>query len=253
MKHLSEDQLVLYHYGEGEPELRQATAQHLATCESCRTSYAALRQVLVAVESFSVPERPETYGAQVWERLRPRLPALPRPWWEGWVRPRRWALAGAMASLLIVGFLAGRYWQQRQAPPLGAVPAGARERILLVAVGDHLDRSQMLLIELEHAGGRGPVDIATEKQRAEDLVASSRLYRQTAARAGDAGLENVLGELERTLLQIAHCPSELTSAELEQIQRRIEAQDILFKVRVIRSQVRAKEAHAPRDVAGRTS
>ena len=128
----------------------------------------------------------------------------------------------------------------------------ARERILLVAVSDHLDRSQMLLIELEHAGGKGPVDIASEKKRAEDLVASNRLYRQTAAHAGDTGLENVLEELERTLLQIAHSPSELTPAELDGIQQQIETQGILFKVRVIRSQVREKETQSAREDTRRT-
>jgi hypothetical protein len=154
--------------------------------------------------------------------------------------------------LLIGAFLAGRYWQQRQSPPLAALPPQARERILLVAVGDHLDRSQMLLIELEHADGKGPVDIAPEKKRAEDLVASNRLYRIAAARAGDAGLETVLDELERTLLQIAHSPSELTLAELVRMQRRTEAQGILFKIRVIRSQVQDKEEHFARDDARRT-
>ena len=252
MKHPSEDQLVLYYYGEDAPESRKATAEHLAACESCQASYAAFRQVLATVKSVPVREPPENYEARVWEQLRPRLPVRSHPGWEVWLQPRRWAWAGAMAVLIIGAFLAGRYWQQRPSPQLAGLPAQARERILLVAVGDHLDRSQMLLIELEHADGKGPVDIGAEKMRAEDLVASNRLYRQAAARAGDPGLENVLDELERTLLQIAHSPSELTPAELERIQRRTEAQGILFKLRVIRSQVRDKEAQAARDVARRS-
>lgn len=252
MKHPSEDQLVLYHYAEDAPKSRRATEEHLAGCEACRSSYAALRKVLAAVESLPVPEPPEAYGAEVWDRLRPRLPAPSPPWWEVWLPPRRWALAGAMAALLVGAFLAGRYWQHSESPSLAGLPAQARERILLVAVGDHLDRSQMLLIELEHADGKGPVDIAPEKRRAEDLVASNRLYRLAAARAGDAALENVLDELERTLLQIAHSPSELTPAELERIQRRTEAQGILFKIRVIQSQVRDKAEQPAREVAHRT-
>jgi hypothetical protein len=254
MKHLSEDQLILHFYREGEAASHREVEEHLRACAPCRASYEALRQILAAVDTVAAPERREDYEEEVWKRLRPRLLPLRQPRWGTWLRPQRWALAGAMAAALVVTFLAGRYWQRAQTPrSIGSLPAQARERILLVAVGDHLDRSQMLLIELEHAGGRGPVDIATEKQRAEDLVASNRLYRQTAARAGDAGLANALDELERMLLQIAHSPSELTPGELEQIQRRIEAQGILFKVRVIRSQVREKEAHPVLDVAGRTS
>lgn len=253
MKHPNEDQLILYFYREGEAASRREIEEHLGTCAPCRASYEALRQMLAAVDTVAAPQRPENYEEEVWKRLRPHLLPLKRPRWSGWLQPQRWALAGAMAAALVVTFLAGRYWQRAQTPrSMGTLPAQARERILLVAVGDHLDRSLMLLIELEHAGGKGPVDIATEKRRAEDLVASSRLYRQTAARAGDAGLANALDELERVLLQIAHSPSELTPVELEQIQRRIEAQGILFKVRVIRSQVREKEVHFARDVARRT-
>jgi CTP:molybdopterin cytidylyltransferase MocA len=254
MKHVSEDQLILHFYREGEAASRREIEQHLGACASCRASYEALRQILEAVDAVAAPERPEHYEEEVWKRLRPRLLPLRQPRWGTWLQPQRWALAGAMAAVLVVSFLAGRYWQGRQTPrSIGALPAQARERILLVAVGDHLERSQMLLIELEHADGKGPVDIATEKRRAEDLVASNRLYRQTAARAGDAGLASALDELERVLLQIAHSPSELTPAEFEQIQRRIEAQGILFKVRVIRSQVREKQLASARDVARRTS
>jgi hypothetical protein len=157
-----------------------------------------------------------------------------------------------MAALLVGAFLAGRYWPPRSAPAVAAIPAQVRERILLVAVGEHLDRSEMLLVELVHAEGPDSLNIAQERQRAQDLVASNRIYRQTALHAGETGLAEVLDELERVLLQIEHSPSSLSQAQLEEIQRRIEAQGILFKVRVIGSQVREKEKASARELAGRT-
>jgi hypothetical protein len=111
----------------------------------------------------------------------------------------------------------------------------------LVAVGDHLQRSEMVLIELMNAEGNGTVDISAEQGWAEELVAANRLYRQTASRSGEAGVASVLEELERMLLEIAHSPSEVSSSELEAFRQRIEARGILFKVRVIGSQVRERE------------
>jgi hypothetical protein len=115
---------------------------------------------------------------------------------------------------------------------------GTRDRILLVAVGDHLERSQMVLMELVNAPDKGEVDISGERERAEDLLNSNRLYRMTAQDVGDRKLASVLDELERTLIEIAHEPSKVNSDELKDLQRRIEAQGVLFKVRVVGANIR---------------
>ncbi|PYV20802.1 MAG: hypothetical protein DMG24_21615 [Acidobacteria bacterium] len=170
---------------------------------------------------------------------------LPK-WWQA----RPWAAATAVAVLVLAAFLVGRYWPRLEThvaeQPLSAE---VRDRILLVAVG--LERSQMVLIELVNATPKGTVDISAERQRAEDLVAANRLYRQTAARAGEAGVASVLDELERVLVEIAHSPSRVSQAQLDEIRHRIEAQGILFKVRVIDSEVQRKER--PPKEAGRGS
>ena len=71
MNHPNEDQLVLYHYGEAPG--RNEVAEHLEVCESCRANYQALQRVLKAVETLPVPERAESYGAEVWRQVRPQL------------------------------------------------------------------------------------------------------------------------------------------------------------------------------------
>lgn len=238
MKHLNEKGLILCRYGEARD--KKAVELHLTSCASCREAFANLEAALAALELFEVPERDETYGARVWERLRPRLEEQLDPGWRRWFGARRLAMAGALAALLFAAFLAGRHWaphEVRQAMRQ-PVPAHVRERILLVAVGDHLERSQMVLIELTHARGDGTVDISAERHRAEDLVESNRLYRLAAARAGQSGVASVLDDLERVLLEIARSPSRVSSKDLEAFRRRIEAQGILFKVRVIDLKVR---------------
>jgi hypothetical protein len=238
MNHLTEEQFVLYYYGEGDgsPGVRA----HLDACETCRAEYAGLQRVLNVVDSAPVPERDAAYGAQVWSRLRlsERPPGLSR--WFLWPT-RHWAAAALVATLVVAAFLAGRYYPK--APP--AQTAGqVRERILLVAVGDHLERSQTVLLELVNAQPGQSLDVASERERAGDLVAENRLYRQTAARSGDTRVASVLDELEPVLLEIAHGPDRLTPEEVENLRQRIEGDGILFKVRVVGSTVRHREEKA---------
>jgi len=54
-------------------------------------------------------------------------------------------------------------------------------------------------------------------------------------------LGTLLDELERTLLDIAHSPSQLEGPELKRIQQRIEARGLIFKVRVVESKVRREQ------------
>ena len=119
-----------------------------------------------------------------------------------------------------------------------------RERILLIAVGEHLDRSQMVLAELSNMDATGPVDVSAEKDWARDLVASNRLYRQTAVRDGNAAVAGVLGELERVLVDIANGPATASPANLDQLRDRLESQGIVFKVKVLNSQIK-KDASRP--------
>ena len=55
----------------------------------------------------------------------------------------------------------------------------------------------------------------------------------------DSPVHSVL--LERSLLEIVHSPSQINAADLEQIRRRIDAAALLFKVRVMRDELRQRE------------
>jgi hypothetical protein len=240
MNHVTEEQFVLYYYGEsdGSPDVRE----HLDACEACRAEYANLQRVLNVVDAAPVPGRAASYGAEVWERLQPALGVrrrftMPLRW-----PVRHWAAAAAMIALVAAAFLAGRYYPKPAARAATASAAGqVRERILLVAVGDHLERSQTVLAELVNARAGQPLDVSSERERAGDLVAENRLYRQTAARTGDTNVARVLDELEPVLLEIARGPGNLAPDEVEKLRERIEADGILFKVRVVGSTVRQRE------------
>jgi hypothetical protein len=158
--------------------------------------------------------------------------------------------AATMAVLIIGAFLAGRTWQKPSAHLMAGRQAGSdpgvRERVLLVAVGDHLERSQMVLVELANAGApaAGRLDISYEQRTAEDLLESNRLYRQTAATNGDVATAALLEDLERVLLEIAHSPSEVSARQLEELRKQIEDRGILFKVKIFGSQVEQSAGNA---------
>ena len=248
MEHLSEERLIAHHFGDEDARARAQAEQHLAACPACAQQSAEISALLGAVTPPEAPERSETYGTEVWNRIRAHLPEKPeRRSWFGW--PQRWAVGAAVAALIFAAFLVGRYVQPPAVTPVAQQsPQQVRERVLLVALGDHLDRSQMVLVEIANAPSTGPVDISGEQQRAEDLVDASRLYRQAAQSVGDAGTAKVLDELERTLLDIAHSPSQLSQADLKRIQDRIESQGLIFKVRVIGAKVRQEQR--PQTVPG---
>lgn len=249
MKHLSQEELILHYYGEPELQLPgNEVEEHLTLCETCRADYRSLQRVLNTVESLSVPERGPEYGTQVWRRIAPALGApvnrekTQRAWWRDLLGWRNLSLAGAMATVVVVAFLAGRQFRQSPAPTQTADTKPARERILLVAMGAHLERSQMVLAELANAEpGKGGVDIAYEQRAAEDLVESNRLYRLTAASTGDTAAASLLDDLERVLLEVVHSPSEASAQDLTDLQKQIQDRGILFKVRVFASKVRERE------------
>jgi len=272
-QHLSEEQLVELYYGDLEDGAGESKAhaldvvgahQHLAGCRTCSDGYRQLSNLLEIVKEAPVPERGEEYGREVYLRLLPALQenAARSERWNvlqalpNFVRGWSWTGATAMALLLVCAFLAGRFLQPRATPPVIAGQP-AHDRVLLVALGDHLDRSQMVLVELQHAQATtgekvNEADISAQQEYAQDLVAENRLYRQAAAQAGEPGVAGVLEDLERILMEIANSPSKLDEKELQELQKRIEDKGILFKVRVIGSEVREKEQSSlPVAAAGR--
>lgn len=238
MTHPTEEDLILHHYGEAAP----AIGAHLAGCAPCRLERERLAADLSGFDRIPVPERGQDYGRQVWRTLRPQL-AQTRPARAAFFPAWRLSAALALGAVAVVAFLTGRLWPRPAAAPSPAGPgpaptAQSRERILLLAVADHLDRSQIALLEFLHADDAARAEETHDRQLARELVASSRLYRQTAARAGNVGMASVLDDVERVLIEIANSPSPEARAALR---RRIASEGTLFKVRVIRSQLQDRE------------
>src|SRR6266849_6069322 len=230
-------------------EQRAVISEHLAACEKCQGELERIEAVLAALDTLPVPEPGADYRRLVWRAIAPRLAEKPGRWWQAWFEPRRLAAAGAVVALIVAAFVAGRITKRVNTSDNVASKEQVRERVLVVAVGEHLGHSERMLVELSNAAPIDPkqkeVNISAEQRRAEDLLQENRLYRQTALQEGDAGLANVLDELERVLLDVAHSPEEVTPAQLEAIQKKIEARGILFKVRVVNKELQQRQEAAP--------
>jgi hypothetical protein len=235
MNHLTDDQLTLLYYGEDAA----AERAHADSCDACRTRLSHLAQFMDALRAVPVAERAPDWDRRLWNALSPEVSRVLTP------QPRRpfrlWVFVPALATALAVVFFAGMYLQHRvDLNHPEAFSPNSRERVLLIALGDHLDRSQIVLAELAHAPDQGSTDISAEQQLAARLLGENRLLRQTARHAGDSSDAALLEQLERVLLDIAHAPTEVSSRELKELQDRIAAQGLLFKVRVVSGTAREK-------------
>jgi anti-sigma factor RsiW len=183
MVHLSDDDLVMHYYGEMNAAEEDRAARHLAECHACQQNYGRLQRVLAFVDSSPLAEAPDGFERRAWARLEPALPAR-RGGWLSWFvfSPARLAWAAMVLVLVAGAFMAGRLTPKTTPSAATTAPAQAsaetvRERILLVDLGDHLDRTQMVLVELVSSENTGSVDISSEQARAQQLLAANRLYR----------------------------------------------------------------------------
>lgn len=258
--HVNEDDLVLHYYGELTAADEGRVAAHVGGCRECHDAFRRLQQVLMSVDesALATPELPDGFERVVWARLQPELHRERRGWLSRLVsRPSlRWAAAAL--AIAAGSFYAGHRWPAATSTTPaaeGAVQASGqlRERLLLVDLSDHLDRSQRVLVELVSADDESANSTTAGRERAEQLVSANRLYRDTAAAAGDASVVDLLDQLERVLVEVAASPSGGSASELGEVRRRIESGSLLFKVRVVSSDIQERRKAAVRQTGQRSS
>jgi hypothetical protein len=224
MNHLSEEDLILIYYN--EPEAGTTARSHLAGCAECREAAERLSTTLNSCYEWQAPEPDPELARGVWAAIAPQLdrPHLKTPG----VRWRWPFLTLAAAAVLLLAFLAGRYSQKPTALAMSGLSTQAQRRILAISLADHLDRAEMLLTEVSNT------DEPVDRVRAQDLVEEGRLMRQVLARQGESSTLAMVDEVERFLLEAANAPDGQTAA----LRERIAANSLLFKVRIIESNLR---------------
>jgi hypothetical protein len=249
MKSWPDEDLVMLHYGE-HPKASELRAALDRDPELARRA-AEIARALDLASRMPVREPAVGYEEQVWRRLRPTLAEPARLSWRerlfGAAPQPAWRMAALAAALLAAvggAYLAGRLsvGTVPQSIAEGVLPPAGfndqeRERLLLASVSGHLGSSSLLLTDLANAPAAS--ELGGERAWAETLLASNRLYRQAAQRAGQRRIVALLDELEPLLLEMAHAPQGSTVVDL---QHQLEDRDLLFKVRVLASRLETGSA-----------
>jgi hypothetical protein len=246
-RHLTEDEFVLLHYGDADDNERRDLEDHVAACGDCWRELERMRALLTAIR-LPAAEPPKDYESDVWRRLQPMLPEKRSSRWLSWPK---WATAFTMAAVAFAAFGIGRWFERStEAPRIAKVdrPASddplqttARERVLWMAVGAHLERAQRVLTELENTKASARTDISAEQEEVEVLLPDNRLYRQTAVQLSDVQVATLLDELERLLVDLSHRQPSISPGELDEIRNQIGPQGLLFKVRIAGSELRGRK------------
>ena len=246
--HPSDDELMLALSGDRSPEADDAVTRHVAGCDRCQAVQTEIAAVLALVTDAPVPDPGDDFETRMWARIQPALvPEHARSWQTRHVMPLL-AWAAAIGGIVVGGYLAAPRIAPRPEPAANNAAAPStrdasdtRERVLLAAVDAHLARTEMLFVELLNTPAPGGDTIAFARATAGDLVSSGRLYRETALEAGDTPVSLVLDDLETVLVEVARTPDAADSTDLAALRGRIETADLLFKVRAVTHDIRARQ------------
>jgi hypothetical protein len=241
-----EEQLIAYYYGEaGDPA---AVERLLAGDSAARQLFEEISAALAEVNPTEPPERPDDYPGRVWQKIHWRLEPQPRVRWWPALTLRQVVPAALVAACIIAAFVVGRYAGGPADSPAGGISARARQQILWAAVGDHLDRSQLVLIELLNAPPKDLMDVRREREEAQDLLTDNRLYRAAAEHSGNPLIAEVLDDLERVLIELRHAPDELAEDDIARLTSMLQERSMLFKIRLLSARIQQeqqKEVRAP--------
>jgi len=240
--HLTDDQLVLLYYR--EPLEEAGLDGHLGGCAACLARFQALTRVLEVVAEDEVPEpagdfearlTAQVFAAAKKENERGRLLQFPKRF-QGFARV---LFAGAaLAACLILAFSVGRKIGHVEEQTLSA--SQRQEKVLLTALGEHLGRSRVTLVELKNREV-SDADLKDLQAAADNLVTASRLFRAAAERAGEGRIAGVMEETERLLLRFAAAPDAEAKHELLGLRENVESRDLLFRLQVMEAQVEKRE------------
>ncbi len=239
--HLTDNQLVLLYYR--EPLEEAGFDGHLAGCAFCLARFERLTRVLRVVVQDEVPEPAGDFESRMAARV---LAAAKTPepgrllQFPGrFQRAARVLAAGAaLAACLLLAFSVGRQLGRVEEQTLTA--SQTQERVLLSALGEHLGRSRVTLVELKNRDV-AEADLRDLQIAADNLVTASRLFRAAAERAGEGQIADVMEETERLLVRFAAAPDADASTELDGLRKRVDSRDLLFRLQVMEAQVEKRE------------
>jgi len=249
MKIITDEDLTLLYYGEHEDPALAATVAESAELSA---RYDGLCAELKLADAYQPPLRGDDYGADVWQRISPRLGDEKSKaggrlgnWLATFFQPR-FSLAGALSIVLVaaLAFMLGRNGGTLPgSDPVNATSVAATsgaeinsDRLLNRSVSAHLEQVNILLTQFVNTSETS----AGETGHVTDLLVANRLYRQAAVAQGNQKLAAFLADLEPLLIELAYQAQSGSAATRERMQQEVE-NGLLFRVRVMNQQLNKPE------------
>jgi len=248
MNPITDDDLVLYRYRDGLDAARiEHIAAALAESPALRERYAAIERAIAHFDSQDIEPDPDL-GPRLWRRLSPQLEEagvvvtpsrgmLDRV--RAWLAPPRAGLAFAVAATVLVaigvGFVVGRQSVTTPPPVAANGVEAAAARVLEAYVAANLRATEGVLLTASNSGDASLLE--GNRELAQSLVESNRLYALAAARAGNTQLATFLRQLEPVLLSLANQPGTATLQSSEDLRQFLDSTDLLFQVRTIEARL----------------
>jgi hypothetical protein len=252
MNPINDNELILYHYHDGLDDARLADIeQALLVSPALRSRYSRLTDLLGELDT-QAPEPPPDFERRLWAELEQRLsPAVRETAGSGlfdrWFAFLRGGSAdgllwfGSLATILVIalgiGFLAGRGSAPDPVATVPTVPSKMASRVLDAYVASHLRATEGVLMTA--ANDEGGALIEGNRELAESLVESNRMYAIAAARAGNARLADFLQKLEPVLIGVANQVDSGSIENKQGLRDYLRDTDLLFQVRATESRIDA--------------
>lgn len=250
MKTINDDELILFHYRDGlEAERFAEIETALSESETLRARHQHLCRLLGGVD-MQQPEIPANFEQRLWARFDQQVsePSVTKPNTSGFsaliercslmVAPRL-AWASAMGVILVIamgiGFFAGR---SRLPEPIALIPlqpSSMASRVLDSYVAGHLRATEGLLMTAVNDDSGNL--LKGNRELAENLVESNRLYALAAARAGNTRLADFLRQMEPVLIEMANRSDDESIESRHGLREYLRDTDLLFQVRATESRI----------------
>jgi|GEM_PF-5795589 len=253
--------------GDMSTERETQVRDHLRQCESCRREWERFshfvnqaadidKQAEAAMKTIDW----KAFAADTLEKAR-RLPrqVMPSPEPADPIRfPSRFswhALLGGIAATLLIGLISISGLRVQSFHPGNRISASISSETLdhmeTTLTRDHLlqylDQSQILLTDIMKQCRTAPPDpqeIARHSRQIRTLLQKKAFIEPEFDRVELAKAEPICGQLDLLFYEIMKVPPEAHCSELERIQNLIRQENILFKIRLLESDLRFAASEA---------
>jgi len=239
MQPITDNDLILYFYRDGLEKHRiDEIDDALLSSPSLRERYVALKRMLTTVDGAPVIEPDLEFTDRMWRKLAAQIDdAKPsrRTVHRRVFTPLRFAMAASVLLAIAAGI--GYYVGRSNAPQQNAMAA----RVLDAYVADHLRATEGLLLTASNSDSTEV--LAGNRELAQSLVQSNRLYALAAVRAGNTRLADFLRQLEPVLLDLANRPADASIQSIDGLRDYLRKTDLLFEVRATQARLDTADKH----------